>query len=133
MDIMTPDEAYDFARDHGPSDELREIASKDREWAYYYALYVDKGPHDVTRQGVLNDALYTLWYALDVDMDPRDDTRNAASTQRLRRSVQGLSGDRRRSVPLRIPFSLRMPRTKRSASVQEPAMSGCDCFGRALS
>ena len=76
---MTPKEAFDYALEHGASDETREIVCQDPKWALEYAYHVDKGPRDDTREAVCKDPWSAYQYAYLVDGGPRDDTREAVS------------------------------------------------------
>ena len=42
-----PDEAYNYAKNYGPCDDTRSIASKDLIWGYMYAKVIDKCPRTI--------------------------------------------------------------------------------------
>ena len=64
---MTPEEAYEYALEHGHNDETRKFACKDPECAYKYARDVDKTPRDDTREAVCKNSRYAYSYIREVD------------------------------------------------------------------
>ena len=51
---MTPKEAYEYARKHGPSNKTRIIACENPKYAYLYAKNVDKNFHEDTWKATKN-------------------------------------------------------------------------------
>jgi hypothetical protein len=79
---MTPEEAYEYAKKYGPSDETRGIVCKEphAQYVFEYAFEVDKCPRDDTRKASYKCLLCLYLYAKNVDKCPRDDTREIACT-----------------------------------------------------
>ena len=75
---MTPDEAYYYALDNGPSEETRKIACKNSEYAYKYAKFVDKEPKEDTRNAACKNPEWAFIYAYYIDKCFREDTWDAA-------------------------------------------------------
>ena len=80
---MTPEEAYGFAKEHGPSEETRKIACKDLCLAFWYAKCIDKCPREDTREAACKESYNAFYYALLIDKCPRDNTREAACKDSL--------------------------------------------------
>lgn len=77
--FKTPKEALKWAKENGPSDESRKMASTDPNTSIYYAYDVDKGPSTVTRDGVCQTPRSAYFYAMNIDECPCEQTRNVAS------------------------------------------------------
>jgi len=72
---MTPEEAYNIAKEAGPSDTTRKVVCQNLRLALCYALDIDKCPRDDTREAVCKTPVLAYNYAYYVDKCPRDDTR----------------------------------------------------------
>ena len=71
---MTPEEAYEYAKKHGPSDETREIACKKPRYAFLYARDVDKCPREDTRNAACKESKWAYWYVKEVDGSFHEET-----------------------------------------------------------
>ena len=74
---MSPKEAYEYAKKYGPSNETREIACEDPEFAYEYAKNVDKCPKEDTRKAACVDPESAYFYARSIDKCFHQKTWNA--------------------------------------------------------
>ena len=74
---MNPGKAFVHALEYGPSDDTREIACEDSDFAYLYALEVDKCSRNDTRKASCKDSFFAYNYTKKIE-GPHEDTRKAA-------------------------------------------------------
>ncbi len=71
---MIPEEAYKYAVDYYPSEEIKKIACEDPGYAYLYAMDVDQGSGDYTRKAACRNSYCAYYYALYIDKGFHEDT-----------------------------------------------------------
>ena len=74
---MNPEEAYQYVKKCGLSEEIRNAACQSAHFAYYYAKNVNKEPKENTRNAACENPYYAYLYAKDVDKGFHEDTQKA--------------------------------------------------------